>query len=282
MSDAAQNIENNEPIDNPDLDNDTIVDDPPEINESEQKALNLGWKQKDEWEGDIDDWTNAKRFLQTRDIIESNKNLRSQMDKMGNEFSNRIDGLQKFHEQSLNAKVNELKKKRDDAASEADMDTYNDANKQLDEIQDQPTHTNQPQAQNQKQIIENLIAHPTTQSFLQENPWFEQNSAKGVYGQKVFTDWLKANINNQDAKLEDGFDMVRQSVNREFKQVNQNRENASSMGNKGNNLRSNKKSHSITMNSLTAEEKGIWSATGSAWDSQEDFLQAVADSRKGE
>ena len=141
MGDPARN--DDEPIiDNDNLDNqqddnqnDNQDDNIPQHTESEEKALGMGWKGKDDWEGDPDDWTNAKRFLQTRDIIESNKSLRANQDRMQSEFSNRINNLQKFHEQNVNSQISALKTKRDNAASDADMDTYNQANKYIDELE---------------------------------------------------------------------------------------------------------------------------------------------------
>ena len=283
MSDLAEkteNLEENEGVLQKSDETQENLDDTPVVSESEKKATTLGWRAKDEWKGDEDDWSSAKRFLQTREIIESNKHLRSDIDRMNHEFDGRIQNLQKFHQQNLNSQVQALKDKRDSAAQDADMETYHAVNKQLDNLENQPEPV---VAENDRsQFVNNIVNHPVTQSFIQENPWIKEDGAKGVYGKKIFADWVTQNEKNPNAILEEGLKLVKESVNREFPKNNPNRETNQSMGDKGSGSRKNTPRNRLTMNDLTREENNIWHAMGNTWKTQEDFLIAVADSRKGE
>lgn len=254
--------------------------DEPQMSPTEQKARELGWKPLEEFQGHPDDWATPGMFLKTRELVETNKSLRSEVDSMKHDFSKRIDGLQKFHEASLEAQRQALIAKRDQAASEADMDAYKQANDQLDALdaKDQPQQTQQLPTD---QLMKQVVSHPVTQQFISENPWIREQSAKGVYGQKVFADWLESNINNPNAVLEDGLKFVKDSVNKEFPQMNPNRNTNMQMGDRGNGPRRIQTKNTLTMNDLTAEERGIWNSMGDSWEDQADFLQAVADSRKG-
>ncbi len=261
---------NNEPQEN--------LDEQPVVSDAEKKATGLGWRPKDEWKGSEDDWSSAKRFLQTREIIESNKHLRSDIDKMNHEFDNRIQNLQKLHEQNLDSQIEVLKDKRDSAAQDADMDTYHAVNKQLDDLQKQPASVDN----NSQQLVNNIANHPVTQTFIQENPWIKEDGAKGIYGKKIFADWVGQNTNNPNATLEEGLKLVKESVNREFQQTNPNRETSQSMGDKGSGSRKTTARNRLSMSDLSRVENNIWHAMGKTWKNEEDFLQAVADSRKGE
>jgi len=256
------------------------LDDEPVFSDAEKKARKFGWRPKDEWKGDEDDWASSKRFLQTRDIIESNKHLRSDIDRMNHDFDSRIQNLQKFHQQNLDSQVDALKDKRDSAAEDADMVTYRAANKQLDDLQKQP----EPQRvdNDQQQLMNNIVNHPVTQSFVQENPWIREDGAKGTYGKKIFADWVGQNTNNPNATLEEGLKLVKESVNREFPQSNPNRKTNQSMGDKGSGPRKTTSKNRLSLDDLSRVETSIWHAMGKTWKTEEDFLIAVADSRKGE
>ena len=283
MSDLAEkNDIPDETIEDATLQDDYVDDhaeDKPEVPDAEKKASGMGWRPKDEWKGDEDDWSSAKRFLQTREIIESNKHLRSDIDKMNFDFDSRIQNLQKFHQQNLNSQIQSLKDKRDSAAADADMETYQAANEQLDVLQKQPAPVNVDN--NQQQFVANIVNHPVTQSFIQENPWINENGAKGTFGKKIFADWVNQNANNPNAILEQGLSLVKESVNREFPQINPNRETNQSMGEKGGGARRSVSRNKLTMNDLTRVENNIWHAMGNTWKSEKEFLQAVADDRKG-
>lgn len=280
LAEKTDNLEEEEEVLQTGSERQENLDDEPVVSDAEKKATGLGWRPKDEWKGDEDDWTGAKRFLQTREIIESNKHLRSDIDKMNHEFDNRIQNLQKFHQQNLNTQIQSLKDKRDSAAQDADMETYHAANKQLDDLQTQPAPLNDNN--DQQQFVTNIVNHPVTQSFINENPWIKEQGAKGVYGQKIFADWVTQNTNNPNAILEEGLKLVKESVNREFPQNNPNREANQSMGDKGGGARKTTPKNRLSMSDLSREENNIWHAMGSTWKNQEDFLIAVADARKGE
>jgi len=251
-----------------------------ELNPTESKAIELGWKNKDEWEGEPDDWNSASRFLKFRDLTESNKSLRSQIDKIENNFNSRIENLQQFHEQTIQAKLAELKSQRDTAASEADMDVYNSANKAIDEIESkqikQPANDKPIQPQD---VMKAIVDLPVTQKFIEDNQWIKGNGAKGVYGQKVLIDWVTENASNPNAIIEDGLKLVSDSVAREFGEKR--KPTGSAMADKGKNVQSMSKKSALSMKQLTSEEAEIWRTMGKSWKSQEEFLQTVADSRKG-
>lgn len=290
MSDPAQNIDNNDPNNNDGVIVDNSVnnqnpddnfDDEPQVSQSDQDASQLGWQPKEEWEGDPDEWTSSKRFLQTREIIESNKSLRANQDRMEHDFNKRLDGVKQFHDQQLKSKIEELKNKRDSAAEDGEMDVYKETNKQLDELEKSDVSRETPQQPVDQQSYANAVyQHPVTQKFVAENEWIKGNGAKAVYGQKVFADYLKNNSAN--GTIEEGLNLVKESVNREFPNHNPNRETNNQMGDRGNGPRKQAPRNRLTMDDLTREEQGIWNSMGSTYKDKEEFLQVVADSRKGE
>lgn len=282
MPDPAQNLDDGDQIDDNQIDDNQVddhhIDDEPQISEAQQKAMDLGWVPKDKWEGDEDNWNSAPNFLRTREIIDNNKALRAEQDKMRHDFDKRIENNNKLSQQMMDMKVSELKGKRDAAAADADMPAYQDANKQLDEIEKSDVSRETPPPANTENYAKAVYDHPVTQQFITENPWIRGGAPKAIYGQKIFADYIQQ---NPTGTIEEGLELVKTSVNREFPQVNQNRQNAKQMGDRGNGPKKIASKNTLTMDDLTSQERAIFSGLGSGWKDEKDFLQAVADNRKG-
>jgi len=229
--------------------------------------------------GNPDDWTSAKRFNQAKSIIESNKSLRAQTDRMEYDFNRRISNLQKLHDQTLKTQIENLKRTRDEAAEAADMPAYNQANKDLDAL-DNPTAEPNKSTNDQSAFVQRVVDAPETQAFISANPWIKENSPKGVHGLNVFTQWLEANKSNPDALLHEGLAMVKQSAEKAFPAKNTNRDKVTTMGERNNKPNKNPQKHGLTMKGLSHDEKMVWESTRSAWKDEAEFLQTVADSRK--
>jgi len=283
-NDASKNQDEN--LDNtnlPDAANDENFDEDetPKLSDAEQRAMQMGWQPKDKWDGDPDDWTSAKRFIQTGEVIQANKVLHSKVDRMQNEFENRIQNLQTLHENKIKLEMEALKAKRDQAANDADIDTYNAVNKEIDNIEQtvQKPEISAPQNA-QPDLMQKIVETPVVQQFVDENPWIREQGAKGVFGQKIFTDWIQSNMNNPNAVLEDGLKAVQEAVTKEFPQHNPNRKISQSMGTRSNGPKKSAQNHRLTMKDLSHQEKLIWNSMGGGWKDEKDFLQAVADDRK--
>lgn len=286
MPDPIEQI-NEDDLGQDDLNQDDLgQDELDQISDADQAAIDLavsgGWKDKEAWVeggGDEEDWTSHKRFNQTKSIIDDNKSLRAKTDRMEHDFDQRINGLQKFHEQTLNRQIENLKKTRDDAAEEADMPAYKQANEDL-EVLEKKSVQPPPQADDQQAFVQRVVDAPETQAFIAENPWIKEGGPKGVHGLQVFTQWLETNKNNPQALLHEGLAMSKQSAEAKFPATNENRNKVVNMGERQNKLKAPNRKHGVTMDTLSSDERGIWDSTGSAWKDQAEFLQSVADSRK--
>jgi hypothetical protein len=249
-----------------------IAPEPPE-DSWEQRAEEMGWVPEEDWKGDPELWTPAREFVKFGEVLEANKRLHSKIDHMENQFSNRLDNLQQFHEHKLKAERARLTADRDAAAEEADMEAYKRANDGLEALDKKPENLKPANP------MENIVNHPSTQAFIQKNPWIKGQDPKGVYGQKIFTDWLTQNINNPNAILEDGLKFVEDEVSKSFPPRNKNRERTNQMGERKGGPKKSGSKLSITMDDLTPMEKDMFQSFGSSYKTEKDFLQAVLDAR---
>ncbi len=107
----------------------------PVQDEFEVKARQMGWVPRNEWHGNPDDWTPAKRFVQTGEMIQANRALHQKVQYMENDFNQRINNMRMLHEAQLQANLDQLKARRDAAVENADTETYQNINKQIEALE---------------------------------------------------------------------------------------------------------------------------------------------------
>lgn len=273
-----------------------------EYSEVEQKAMSMGWVPKERWHGNPDDWTSAKRFVQTGEMIQANRQLHSKIDYMENEFNKRLQNQQKLHEAQLKMTIKKLEEEKYSAAELGDREKYNEIDQEIrtlkqeeaQEIQAQPEYHPQPYPQHQPAqptqqptngvdqdvLFRNLMNHPTVQSWREKNPWIEQQSPRSAYAEREFVQYVQKNMNNPNATVEEALAHVDDVVRRQFNNEAPQHSRASMSEKRGGPTR--RQSPRLTMSDLTREEKLIWQTMGKTWKNQDSFLQAVKDNREAE
>ena len=279
--------------------------------EFEVKARQMGWVPKEDWRGDPDDWTPAKRFVQTGEMIQANRALHQKVQYMENDFNQRLANMRQLHEAQLKSNLDTLKAQRDAAVEMADTEKYQSLNKQIEMLEQTANQMHQPmqgqffgqQPQQQMQLqpdgtqaqpvqqqqqqpvldpqaaIANLINHPVVTQWRMQNPWINQDTPKTAYAERQFMQWVNSNIQNPTATIEQGLLFVEEAVDREFPNTNPNRERSSMTEKRGGPARKSA-NLTLTMNDLTREERLIWQTMGNSWKNQKEFLQAVQDDRE--
>lgn len=100
----------------------------------EERALDKGWKPKEEWKGDEKDWKPARTFLDQREMLEQIGWQRKEMDKMRKDQRELINILKKRDEASTEEKANDILLKKREAISAGDVETAEAYENQYHEI----------------------------------------------------------------------------------------------------------------------------------------------------
>lgn len=278
-----------------------------EMDEFEIKARAMGWVPKEQWRGNPDDWTSAKRFVQTGEMIQANRALHQKVDHLEKDFETRLNNVRMIHEAQLKLNLERLRAERDEAVEMADTEKYRALNQQIENLERQglqqgplsnappnvqsepamqaaPMGQPSPQTQatqspvDMSQAVRNVAEHPTVQQWRQKNPWIEQQTPKTAYAERVFLNYIQQNINNPSATIEQGLDMVEKAVAREFPSTNPNQQRPS-MSSRSNRPSPRAANITLSMNDLTREERLVWQTMGKSFKNQAEFLRAVADDR---
>lgn len=159
-------------------------DDSPQFTEAEQSAYAKGWRPKDDFEGNPDDWRSAKQFNEIGGLIGRVKQQSEQMRTMQKGFDERLTNVNTMHKAQLETQMTQLNSQFKDAVEDGDT-------AKAGEIRDQQVSINRqidvasapaPQAAN------NDNQHKLEWELA--NPWINTNSdkanvAKGTYSSAI-------------------------------------------------------------------------------------------------
>ena len=135
----------------------------PELIALEQEARSRGHTTKDEWVSsgrDPELWKSAREYVEYGKIKEA-------LEQKSQDFDRRIESLNKLHQTQLEKQRQELLSKQRDSVLEADTETYDKIQQQLDDID--KTRPAQPQPQQPKKDTAIL-------EWEQRNPWSQNAS----------------------------------------------------------------------------------------------------------
>lgn len=148
--------------------------------EAESKARSLGWRPKDEFNGDDDKFTDAKTFLDkantnipmlrenARKIEQKNSRLEEQIKAMNEKLQALTKRADEADRLGYERAIREIEARQRKAVENGDVDEWDNLQKQK-----QSLNTNQtPPAQNQGIDINDQIA---IQVFESQNPWFKKD-----------------------------------------------------------------------------------------------------------
>ena len=167
------------------------------LSEAEHKAMQFGWKPKDEYEGDPNEWKPAKAFLQYGDMVGKIRELEKTIDAL-------VKHNTKIEEDTRKKTVEELKLQQRQAAEMGDVDT-------VTRITDKIATAHQPP-------VFNPQVPPEVNEFLSRNQsWYNgetaENAAMSAYAIKRDNDLL---VSQPSLNMRERLALVEQEVKKTF------------------------------------------------------------------
>lgn len=138
----------------------------PAYNEHELKAMEKGWKPKDQYQGDPSDWKPAKQWLEFGDLLDTVHSLKRKDEEKTKQIETVLEISKKAQEKQREQILKELKQKHREAVEIGDVDA---ADKVVEEIHKVKNEDVFPQA------TKPLIGQDEMNSFLERNKhWFNE------------------------------------------------------------------------------------------------------------
>lgn len=155
----------------------------PQLSSMEEKASARGWRPQEEWEGDPDEWVDARTFVQKGELMDTIHAERKRAKKLEQELDgvkSSVTDIQSHYEKLAKAEVEktlkELKAQRREALRIDDHDTVDEIEERIDEIKSEKDKIEQA-AKDQSTAPKAAPLPPEVSTWLKDNPWADENSS---------------------------------------------------------------------------------------------------------
>jgi len=233
----------------------------PKFSASEEIARKGGWKPEEEFsdgENRPETFVSHELFNERGKWIDRHKAQERRLTEMEEGFEKRISNANKLHNQQLEIQKADLVRKRDDAIDDADRETANRYQDDIDKI---------------VPVVDAPPANRTLDQWNSDHPWIMDDTPKAVYAKSRFGAY-----GAQGLGISEAITKMEADIAREFPASNPSRSTTPSSegGTKPGNKAS---SRSLSWGDLTHEEERQYNAMPGAWATKKEFLATVKDVR---
>jgi hypothetical protein len=150
-----------------------VVESEPQYTEVEQRAMDMGWKPLDQWDGDKADHRTAKEYLDRGELLGKIKQQGSELRELRDSVRLLSDHNRKVHEEAYKQAIADLKKAKVEALRNGEVEEVVDLDEQLDaRRQELQVIQNTP-----RQQPKTPEASPIFQDWLSRNKWYSEDEA---------------------------------------------------------------------------------------------------------
>lgn len=197
----------------------------PEFTEVEQRALEMGWRPKTEFDGDDIDFVDAKEFVARKPLYDKI----SQQSKQIKNISKGMEALKELHskvsETEYNRAIKNLKEERNQALLDGDVKALNQAEDKIRETEQEFVKIQQ--AARAPIVEQEPVLNPTFINWKNRNQWYDSIPYMRSYADEVGARAFNSGLDPVDVLKE-----VEKAVRKEFpaKFSNPNKGNSPAVG----------------------------------------------------
>ena len=202
---------------------------PVEPSPIEKKAMEMGWKPKEHFSGNEEDFIDAKEFVARQPLYDTISHTKRELKHLKDSFDALKSHYTNVRDFEYKRALETLKKEQKEAIANGDGERFVEINEEIKSVETQREQLKQTQAQEVQQVA------PEFERFLNSNPWYSS-----VGYMRAFADDYGTKLHAQGMSPNEVLKEVEKAVRKEFPQKfsNPNREQApnvesSSVGAKG-------------------------------------------------
>lgn len=274
----AEAIEQDSPKEQENLELEVGQEDQEEVQLSalQKEAQAMGHTSKEDFVangGDPDRWKTEHEYVSYGKLQARLDKQNHKMDDMSNKFDQRVEGLNKIHQQQMDAKIKSLRDEQRNAVEERDTDRFDKAEKEIEELSAQKVEDKPNETSTKDDAI---------LAWEDKNPWInDPNDPKSQMTTGLWNGYVKANPNASVSEALNYVDKQLEAMSPP--QHNQRRDNVNTTERGNQTQRTKGKVTSIKQ--LSPEWQQEWARTGfDIWGNNKEgiaaFIQAAQDSEK--
>lgn len=134
----------------------------------EQVAIDQGWKPKEEWEGDPDDWRPAKEFVERGELFSKISGQNNEIKELRKALNYLVDHHKKVKETEYSRALTELKAMKKEALVEGDPDKVVEVDEAISQLKEQQKSVEA----NSQEVQGNRQPSPMFVEFVKHNTWY--------------------------------------------------------------------------------------------------------------
>ena len=195
--------------------------DVPVVSEVEQKALAMGWRPKEEFDGSEEDFIDAKEFVRRKPLFEKIDHQGRQLKEVTKALGALKEHYGKVQETEYNRALRDLKNQMKQANREGDFDRADVLEDQIQRVETEAAVLRQER--DSIQVSDSPKVDPRFEAWVNQNPWYTSQRHMQAYADEVGNRLAAQGVAPLDVLKE-----VEKAVRKEFpnKFVNPNKANA--------------------------------------------------------
>lgn len=156
----------------------------------EEKAREMGWRPKDEWEGDPDEWRDAKEFVDRKPLYEKIDHQNREIKEMRKAINALQGHYQKVRETEYARAMEDLRTEYKKALREGDEDKIIEAQEKMADVKAEQKAAEIAAKQAQK-TAPNLS--PEFVKWVESNSWYGQDQEMRILADQIGVSFVRSN-----------------------------------------------------------------------------------------
>lgn len=152
----------------------------------EQRAMEFGWKPKEEWDGDPEDWVSAKQFNQRGELFSRISKLQHSLKNTEETTKKLVEHNKKLYDAGYRKALSDLKAERKEAIDNGDTSRIYQIDEQIDELKDQ--HVEAVKEFEKEVKVDVPEVNPAFEQWVSANSWYNQDRRLRAYADGVAQD----------------------------------------------------------------------------------------------
>jgi hypothetical protein len=168
------------------------VPDTPQLTDIEQRAIDQGWRPKDQWEGDPNEWRTAKEFVDRGELFSKIHDLSSENKQIKEALKGLLDHHKKVKENEYQRAIDHLRQQKKEALIEGDADKVVQVEEAIDLVK---AKQEEDRAVKQEQT-QNPAASPVFTRWIQANSWYVSDNEMRQFADEIGSGYFQRNKGN--------------------------------------------------------------------------------------
>jgi hypothetical protein len=223
------------------------------LSDVEQKAMDMGWRPREEFAGEDEDFVDAKEFVGRKPLFDKIESVSREAKATRKALEALQTHYTKVKETEFNRALKELKATRSQALVDGDVDRFNAIEEELEQIAEDKEKFSKEQQRIQP---EDQQVHPEFAQWIARNPWYESQPHMHAFAEQVgarFQGSVRAGTMTPQQVLKEIEKAVREEFPNRFRNANKDKPGAV----EGASRKGGASSSSVSDAGLTDQERTI-------------------------